>query len=466
MGKEPVARPRPLSVNELNRRARDLVERSFPDVWVEAEVGEIRRPPSGHLYFTLKDKTASVAAVMWASGVWRLDFPLEAGLRVVVRGHLTVFPATGKYQIVCRSVALAGEGALRAAFVALKAKLEAEGLTAKERKRPLPFLPRAVGLVTSPSGAAVHDMLRAIRDRFPTMRCVLMPVPVQGDGAARALADGLRRIARVASVDVVVIGRGGGSAEDLAGFNDERLARAIASCEVPVVSAVGHEIDVTIADLVADVRALTPTAAGELVAPDLAVLWDHLDGCVMRLTQGIRRTGVEERRRLTELGRRPGLSLFPRLIEEQRQITDGLVDRMTVSLAQRMRTARAQLDGLGRALSPATLRVGVAGNREALRGLDRRLDAAARAAVAVARSELIRQTSKLDALDPTAVLARGFTLTRLEDIDGGPLLRSAADAPPGARVRTTFADGPDLISEVNCSEVSGSDGDEESLPSV
>ena len=415
----------PVSVSELNQSAKELLERGFPSVLVEGEVGRMTHHASGHVWFVIKDDEASIDAVCWSS-TWRM-LPVQPveGMRAVFRGQLTIFPRAGRFQIVVRTLRPAGEGSQRAAFLALKAKLDSEGVTADERKRPLPFLPRAVGIVTSESAAALHDVLRSVRDRFPEMRCVLAPAPVQGPDAAQHLAQALERLQEVDDVDVIIIGRGGGSQEDLKAFNDETLARTIAASRVPVVSAVGHEIDVSISDLVADVRALTPTAAGEMVVPDARGLIDGVDGLLARLRQGARRTGKDERRRLVELSRRAGLNMFPRLIEERRQDLDVLAGRLVQALA-----------------------AGVAPRRAALAVLDTRLEGAVRAVVGGARHALAPLATGLRALNPLQVLQRGFSVTRAERDGEMKIVRRPEDVQTGDRLRTAFASGDEVVSDV------------------
>jgi exodeoxyribonuclease VII large subunit len=436
---------RPLSITELNERARDRLEASFPAVWVVGEVSRPNRAPSGHWYFTLKDQGARVDAVLWARQARGLRFRLVEGLEVRARGQLTVYPPQGRFQLVCSQVEPEGEGALRAAFLRLKARLDAEGLTAVERKRRLPFLPRAVGLVTSPTGAAVHDMIEVIRRRFAPMRIILCPVRVQGDGAAAEVARGIERLNRHGVADVIIAGRGGGSIEDLWTFNDEALARAIAASAVPVVSAVGHEIDVTIADLVADARARTPSEAGELVVPLLAELREELARAGARLGTGLRRSFREVRGEVEALGRRPALRLFPRRLEDLGQQLDLLELGLRRGLVRELAGRGRQLTELGRVLQARSPSRWVLERRRDVGAHDERLDRAARKAVHVARSALGPLSRALEALNPLAVLARGFSVTRVELPDGSlGIARDAAALPPGSRALTAFAAGDEL----------------------
>src|SRR5512145_1961060 len=258
--------PRPMSVGELTRALRAAIEPRFRDVWVSGEVGNLRRQSSGHLYFPLKDAEAVLPCALWASQARRVRFDLTEGLEVVVRGFVEIYPPHGRYQLIVQEVEPRGAGARALQLAQIKERLERDGLLDPARKRPLPFLPRRVGVATSPSGAALRDFLRVLHQRFPSIPVLVAPCRVQGEGAAATVISAVRALCR-AEVDVIVVTRGGGSQEELSAFDDERLARAIAACPVPVVSAVGHEVDVSVADLVADVRAATPTHAAQLVVP-------------------------------------------------------------------------------------------------------------------------------------------------------------------------------------------------------
>jgi len=268
--------PRIFTVGELTHALRRQLEDAFPRVWVEGELAECRKWQSGHVYFSLKDGDAQLQGVMFRTEAARLRFAPTTGLRVLVRGRVSVYPQKGQYQLVADAMEPRGAGALQLALEQIKRRLQAEGLFDAARKRPLPVLPRRVGVVTSPDGAALRDIVRVLRTRHAPVDVVVSPARVQGEGAAAELARALRRVAVVEGVDVVIIGRGGGAAEDLWAFNDEHLARVIAACPVAVVSAVGHEIDTTIADFVADVRAATPSQAAELVVAQATACADRL----------------------------------------------------------------------------------------------------------------------------------------------------------------------------------------------
>ena len=293
------APPRVLTVGELARRIQGALEEGLDRVWVVGEISNFRAAPSGHYYFTLKDDEAQLAAVLFRSAAARIRFRPADGLEVVAGGRVRLYEARGTLQLYVDTLEPRGVGALRLQLEQLRDKLSAEGLLGAERKRPLPFLPRCVGVVTALGGAALHDILAMLRARYPNLRVVVRPVRVQGVGAEREIAAGIRDICAVPEVDVLIVGRGGGSIEDLWAFNDEGVARAIVGCRVPVVSAVGHEIDVTIADLVADARAPTPTAAAELVVPRKLELVAAVDEHRRTLEIGLRRH-LHARRRMIQ----------------------------------------------------------------------------------------------------------------------------------------------------------------------
>jgi len=376
-------------VAELQGAVRDLLEEEFGRVWVEGELSGVKRPQSGHVYFALKDEKARLDCVLWRSSARRLRFEPEDGLVVRARGRLTVYAPQGRYQMEAETLEPVGAGPLQVAFEQLRKRLEAEGLFA--RKRPLPLFPRRVALVTSPSGAAVRDLIHVATRRWPPLELVVVPVRVQGAGAAEEIAAGIRA-ADKRGFDVLVVGRGGGSLEDLWAFNEETTARAIFAAETPVVSAVGHEVDVTIADLVADVRAATPSAAAEMITPDRAQIVGGLGGTTRRLARAMLATLGDARRRVdAAASARPFRRPLER-VHEAGRIADEIAARL----------ARAGSDLLR------------------------------------ARGEALeRASARLDALSPLKVLGRGFSVT-LKD---GRVLTRAADARPGDELRTILADG-------------------------
>jgi exodeoxyribonuclease VII large subunit len=421
MGQPPAARP--LSVAQVNQKARDLLESSFRDVAVVGEISRVTAQASGHIYFVLKDAEASVPCALFAREARQCATRPAEGMRVVLRGKLTVWPAQGRFQIVVHSLVPEGEGDVRRAFLALKEKLDREGLTSPERKRPLPWLPRCVGVVTSPTGAAIEDIKQSIWGRFPSMGLLLAPARVQGQGAADELRLALGRLASSGRVDVIILGRGGGSVEDLWAFNDEALVRAVAACPVPVVSAVGHEIDVTLCDLVADVRALTPTEGGVKVVPLLA----EIQGELMEVERRLPRALLRQQRELA-------------------QQVDHLHQRLQAGCAQSVAEHGKLLARWAERLLQSAPAVGLRRTRSEVQSLQARLAAAVHQRLKTAQLRLSRDGSSLEALNPLAILDRGYSLTRRSD---GSLVRRAADAPPGTALETLLAGGEKVHSHVD-----------------
>jgi exodeoxyribonuclease VII large subunit len=341
-----MADPEILSVSALSLRLKALVENGFPHVCVEGEISNLSRATSGHVYLTLKDETAQIRAVLWRSAAARIRFELHDGLHVVAAGPIEVYAARGSYQIVIERLAPQGIGPLELAFRQRYEKLAAEGLFRPERKRPLPPFPRRLALVTSPTGAAVRDMLQVITRRWPACDIVILPVAVQGQTAAGEISAALRSISRLPGVDVVITGRGGGSLEDLWAFNEEVVARAILDCPVPVVSAVGHEVDVTIADLVADKRALTPSEAGEIVVPDRVEILSELEHLGSRISiamqNSLRRRGLL----VDALAGSRALARPLELVHDRERTLDELSDRFATGdpAASRARSSPGRSD--------------------------------------------------------------------------------------------------------------------------
>jgi exodeoxyribonuclease VII large subunit len=366
-------------VSELTERISELLERAFPDVWIQGEVSNFHSAQSGHLYFTLKDASAQIRCVCFRDQARTLKFRPEDGLLVTLRGSLGVYEVRGEYQIYVSYIEPVGAGALQLAFEQLKRKLEAEGLFDEERKKPLPVLPGCIGVVTSPTGAAVRDILRVLKRRFANVRVQLFPVKVQGEGAAKEIAAALGYFNRAKFADVIIVARGGGSLEDLWAFNEEVVARAIAASEIPVITGVGHETDFTIADFVADVRAPTPSAAAEIVVRSRQEFERHIAEYQRRLAQQIRYLLSQRRHRVRDLETHRGFRQLDLLMRRRRQQVDELSSKLAVVLRlrlsmaqQRLVTARAQVvsfDLRGRA---AALRGRIVQQRDALRSaLDR-----------------------------------------------------------------------------------------------
>jgi exodeoxyribonuclease VII large subunit len=428
---------RPLSVSELTASLKSVVESSFTSIVVEGEISNCRQWSSGHLYFTLKDDRAQLRAVMFRTTVRGLRFRPEDGMHVVARGRISVYDAKGEYQIVCDTLEPLGLGALQAAFEQLKRKLQGEGLFDAARKRPLPVLPRRIGVVTSLDGAAVRDVLRILIERHPTARVVVRAARVQGEGASEDLIRALRAIVRVPEVDVVILGRGGGSAEDLWAFNDERLARAIAAAPVPIISAVGHEVDLTIADFVADVRASTPSNAAEIVVDRADNFCGRIDRAekrleaVMRLRLGRRLHAVE---RLTTR-----LEQWPSVLMLRDRDVRQMSARLERAARHRLTRHAARFDHLRRRLEARDLRRIAAGLRTRTVGADGALRALIARHRLRAASRVGALSARLHALSPLAVLGRGYAVCWNEA--GDSIIRSAAAVQPGEAVRVTLAEG-------------------------
>jgi exodeoxyribonuclease VII large subunit len=427
-----------LTPTQLNTLARDLLEGAFPLVWVEGELGNVTRPASGHLYFTLKDARAQIRCAMFKPKSQWLKFAPREGLRVLARGRLTLYEARGDYQLVIDSLEEAGEGALRRAFEELRARLTAEGLFDDARKRPLPAHVQRLAVLTSPTGAAVRDVLSVLQRRFPLLEVDVLPVQVQGETAAAQIVDMLQRAARSGRYDVLLVARGGGSLEDLWAFNDERLARAIAASPVPVVSAIGHETDFTLADFAADLRAPTPSVAAELLVPDRRDLLARVQGLQRRLAasqlQRLRNAMQRADRaalRLNALRPQARLDLFRRRQEDAARRLHALWRDQQARRHAALRHAAAIL----RAHAPQR-------RLEQLRA--RLLALAPRPQAAVARTlqrdalRLRALARSLEAVSPLATVARGYALVTKED---GTLVRSVTQVQAGDKVHTRLADG-------------------------
>ena len=393
-------RPDAFSVSQLNEYIKMLLEGNpnLKDVWVQGEISGAKLYSSGHLYFSLKDSDSVISAVMFKNSMMRMEFEPENGMKVVAHGRVSAYPPRGQYQFIADRMIPDGAGALAVAFEQLKAKLGAEGLFDPARKRPLPAHPRRIGVVTSPSGAAVHDIIRVAKKRCPSTEILIFPSLVQGAEAPAYLRGGIQYFNAVKDdpeqgVDLIIIGRGGGSAEDLWGFNDERLARTVAGSEIPVVSAVGHEVDFTICDFVADLRAATPSAAAELSLPDKEDL--------------------------------------------NRQVS-ALVTRLTGAQTTRLRRLRTRLEQLSTAKVLTSPEGVYRLRRETVEGLSKRLNLSVSRHLTHKRQSLERVVAELGALNPLAVLGRGYALVQTGE---GRVIPAAAELKVGDRVSLRFADG-------------------------
>jgi exodeoxyribonuclease VII large subunit len=407
------------TVAELTRSIRGTLETKFGAVWVQGEISNYKLHPSGHQYFTLKDQRAQIGCVIWRDTMAPLRQPLADGAQVQVYGAVTVFEARGQYQLNVQILQPRGVGLLQAKFEALKRRLEAEGLFAAERKRPLPKFPRRIGIITSPSGAAIRDMLNVLRRRAPWLQILINPVRVQGAGAAQEIAVAIREFATpsevFAPVDLIVVTRGGGSIEDLWEFNEEIVARAIFNSAVPIVSAVGHEIDFTICDFVADLRAPTPSAAAELIVPDMIDLQRRIDGCMRALSRQLLNH-----------------------IRDAQQRLDHARETLQRCLMHKIDSYKRGLFHIGRALQARSPARELMTRRNRFADLNRRLIACPGHLLENARHHFQRIEGILRVLGPDATLRRGYSITINER---GKIIRTIASVRPKMKIRTRVTDG-------------------------
>jgi exodeoxyribonuclease VII large subunit len=387
-----------LTVSQLTHQIKDLLEGSFPDVWVEGEISNLSVPQSGHAYFTLKDEQSQIRAVLFRSSQRNLKFTLQHGMQVICRGRVGVYEPRGEYQLILEYIEPKGIGALQKAFEELKVRLEKEGLFDLKRKRPLPLLPRRIGIVTSPTGAAIRDILRVIKRRHPKMKVLIYPVPVQGAEAAPAIVEAIGYFNREKNVDVMIVGRGGGSLEDLWAFNEEAVARAIIASGIPVISAVGHETDYTIADFVADLRAPTPSAAAEMVVESEEHFRDHVASLESLLARSVRQRIELLRSSVREVMR---VLIDPRRkLEQYVQRVDELLGRLATGLGHHLRRDRTRLAAL---------------------------------------------SAGIDHLNPLAILSRGYSITR--KMPEGAILKDSSEVKAGDMLLTKLHKG-EILSRV------------------
>ncbi len=427
------------SVVRLASEVRAVLECSFPLLWVRGELSNLAQPASGHIYFTLKDEAAQVRCAMFRAKRMLLGFRPASGQQVLVRARVTLFEPRGDFQLVVEHMEPGGEGALRLELERLKRRLAAEGLFAESAKRPLPPFPRQLGLITSPSGAAVHDLLTVLGRRFPALPVLIYPAQVQGAGAVPSLVEALAVANARAECDVLILARGGGSLEDLAAFNDESLVRAVRASAIPVVTGIGHEVDNTIADLAADRRAATPSAAAELVAPSgehvtqrVAALGARLLFLEGRLIQGARL-------RLDAAIRHLRLLHPAARLDRSAQRLDELERRLGEVARARLRSAHSRLDPVARALVARSPKGRLENAAVMLDGFGRRLYLAQTRAAEQWRERLARAAAGLEARSPLATLARGYAIVSRES--DGAIVRHPAEAPPGTVIAARLAQG-------------------------
>jgi exodeoxyribonuclease VII large subunit len=427
-----------LTVSDLSARLRAVLEEQFPAVWVEGEISNFKVYASGHAYFTLKDETAQVRCVLFRNRARRIKFEPADGHHVLAFGSVEVYAQRGEYQLVVELLEPRGLGALQLAFEQLKTRLAAEGLFDEARKRPLPRFPRKIGIVTSPSGAVIRDMLRVIGRRFGEIHIVLAPARVQGDGAAQEIAQGVRELNALGGVDVIIVGRGGGSLEDLWAFNDEMLARTIAASKVPVISAVGHEVDFTIADFVADLRAPTPSAAAELVVREKQAVADSVSELARRLHRAAGRLVEHRRDRLESLRRRRVLTDPHRPLRDLERRVDDARARLRQAALAGLRRAGHRVELAARALRGASPVVRTANDRRQLTHLRGRLGAEMARALTRAEHRFGSSAGRLHSLSPLVVLSRGYSLTRTAQ---GHIVQSWRDVAAGDPVQVMLHEG-------------------------
>ncbi len=433
------------SVSRLNSEVRAVLEGSFPLLWVEGEISNLARPSSGHIYFSLKDPVAQVRCAMFRMKRQRLRFQPENGMQVLLRGRVGLYENRGEFQLIAEHMEPAGEGALRQAFEELKQRLGAEGLFDGQYKKPIPTFPRQIGVITSPTGAALRDVITVLRRRFPAIPVVIYPVPVQGLEAPVAIEKMVRRANQRGECDLLILTRGGGSLEDLMAFNDEGVARAIQESDIPVVSAVGHEIDFTIADFVADHRAPTPSAAAELASPDQRELKAKLDGIGRRLGNQIIQSCNRVFQRLTAVGKRLDQSHPGNRLGQQQQRLDELERRLNASIGIQMGLRQDRVHNLDTRLQARTPTQQMIRMRDNHRSLSRRLSRALDTLLLQRGQHLGSAAASLQALSPLATLGRGYSITRR--LPGNELVMDAGLLKPGEELETLLAEGS-LVSRV------------------
>ena len=425
-------------VGDLVSAVRTTVERGYTDVWVEGEISNFRPADSGHLYFTLKDGDAQLRIVMFRSQARLLRFKPENGLQIVARGRVTIYDARGELQLSAEFLEPVGAGALQLAFEQLKNRLAAEGLFDADRKKPIPQLPRRIGIVTSPRGAALKDMLNILARRHENVGILIYPAQVQGEYAAGEVSAGVKYFNRMKGVDVIIVARGGGSVEDLASFNDEGLARVIAASTFPVISAVGHETDFTICDFVSDMRAPTPSAAAELVIDSKHKLAEHLAHLHRRLDRATRYQLLMARNRLTELAQHGAFGRMQDLLGRRSQRLDELVFRLASSFSDELRGHHRRLENAASRIRHFDFRRSLTLTRTQLMGHTKSLLHTMHTRLAHDRSRLNELTSKLDALSPVKILERGYALVFDEK---GQLVKDASRLHAGQTISARVSRG-------------------------
>jgi len=426
------------SVSRLNSEVRKLLEQGFAQIWLEGELSNIARPSSGHLYFSLKDADAQIRGAMFRNRNQALRFKPEEGLQVLVRARVSLYEPRGDYQLIVDHMELAGDGVLQRAFEELKQKLAAEGLFDAAARQELPLLPQRIGVITSPTGAAIRDVLSVLKRRFPAIPVRVYPVAVQGKDAAGEIAATIDTASSQADCDVLILTRGGGSLEDLWSFNEEAVARAIHRCRIPLVSAVGHEIDFTIADFVADRRAATPSAAAELVSPDQQEWLTHMQHLAMRMQNRLQQARSESSQQLAWLEKRLQQLHLGQTLRQQAQRLDDLERRSRLSIATSISHLQASLQATHARLRQHSPRYRIGEMDLRWRGLARRLGVSVQSFMAHQQQALTVHSRALHAISPLATLERGYAIVRTP---GGDIVRTADTVKPGDPVEARLARG-------------------------
>ncbi|MDM5276766.1 exodeoxyribonuclease VII large subunit [Paenibacillus silvae] len=429
------------SIKDLNRYIRMKLESDqvLSDVWLRGEISNFTHHSSGHMYFTLKDKDSRIKSIMFASHNQRLPFVPKEGARVIARGNVSVYERDGQYQFYATHMQPDGIGSLYLAYEQLKKKLDEEGLFSAARKRPIPRYPQTIGVVTSPTGAAVRDIMITLQRRYPSARVVLYPVLVQGKGAAPSIVKAIQNLNFMKEADVLIVGRGGGSLEELWAFNEEMVARAIAASSIPVISAVGHETDFTIADFAADLRAATPTAAAELAVPNRAELLEQIAQRQRQLQNSLKQRAVYHRERLTRLQRSPVLVHPRRTLMQHTERLDMLQQRLQRSVDTRMRWTVEKQERLRAALQRFNPREQVNSARRDHAAARKQLELAMRTIIRSKQHQWKSSVRHLDALSPLKVMSRGYSL--VYDEHEQRLIKSLKDVQPGDSVKIKLVDG-------------------------
>jgi exodeoxyribonuclease VII large subunit len=426
-----------LTVSELTQEIKDVLELKFSDIWIEGEISNLRTPPSGHVYFTLKDDFSQIRAVLFKNQVRTLRFLLEDGLHIISRGRVSVYEKRGEYQLILEEVEPKGIGALQLAFLQLKDRLEREGLFDVAHKKPMPLIPQTIGIVTSPTGAVIRDMLHIIHRRFENVHILLYPVRVQGEGASAEISNAIEYLNKRRNVDVIIVGRGGGSLEDLWPFNEEIVARAIYDSKIPIISAVGHETDYTVSDFVADLRAPTPSAAAELVVRDKREMKNTLQYFEQRLESQILQIFKEDRTNLSHLRMR--LIDPRRKVEEYLLRVDDLLNRFRILISWILKRKREKASHLTERLRLQTPMERVKHLRSILGDKKRRLGQSFKHSIEINRQKVGGILGKLASLSPLSILQRGYSITR--KLPALQILRDAAHVKEGDKVEVRLHKG-------------------------